>query len=97
MPFYLVNKYGRPAHDEDTKELFGLDRKAKWPKEGLEARRIQDILCWVERSDPDPTKSPHRGQWPSGPRAQCRCPLCHLTLPIGRLRQHIKHSHPADL
>lgn len=75
----------RVAHDADVKELFGLDRKAKWPAEGVPERVIQGVRCRV-----DPITA---GRFSI--RARAVCPDCGKDMPIGRLAQHAKvHKDP---
>jgi hypothetical protein len=69
------------AHDSDIKEMFGLDRKAKWPAAGMPAREIQGIKCWV---------GPLVGGRRAPHRAMAECPACGKEVSIGRLRQHSK-------
>ncbi len=69
------------AHDGTVKELFGLDRKAKWPKAGMPERIIQGVSCWVE-----PVDTGRRFHL----RAMCHCPECGFITAIGRLAQHAK-------
>lgn len=78
------------AQDPQVKELFGLDRKAKWPDEGMTTRQIQGVDCWVNALKP---KVPHASMdWkmyrPFQLRAMCRCPQCGQSMAIGRLAQH---------
>jgi len=72
------------AHDGTVKELFGLNRKAKWPTEGMPKRVIQGVTCWV---DPIVPKG-ENGRRPFMLRASCFCPMCGTVMPIGRLSQH---------
>lgn len=82
----IVNKYGRTAHDADVKELFGFDRKAKWPVEGIAQRTIQGYSCWVRPlASLNVTGRGRVGGFAL--RAVCAC-HCGLVLPIGRLTQH---------
>lgn len=84
MNRYLIDprypKWDLVAHDPAVKILFGLDPKAKWPKEGMPERRIQGIVCWVEPL----------GTYANFMRARCICPECGQRFPIGRLKQHSK-------
>lgn len=97
MNGYLKNSYGRTAHDPDVKELFGLNRKAKWPEDGLPSRYIQQILCWV---DPIPQRHVLDVKRNFQLRAMALCPICNeqkgknsVAIPIGRLHQHWKMVH----
>lgn len=82
-----AGRYNLSAHDPDVKELFGLDRKAKWPEHGISGRFIQGIMCWVEPLAPAPLGRCHRR---FKLRAMCQCPVCAKNMPIGRLAQHSK-------
>lgn len=82
---YLVDKHGRVAHDRDVKVMFGLGEKAKWPVEGMPARNIQGIKCWIR-----PVLVLYQNR---GLRAMGECPVCKKEMPIGRLAQHAK-VHP---
>jgi hypothetical protein len=86
MTARLVNAHGRAAHDPDVKEFFGLDRKAKWPTEGMGARLIQGVLCGVDMLRPGHFRI----------RAWAECPECGRRMPIGRLNQHWERVHDVE-
>ena len=92
MNKYLINQWGRTAHDAQVKELFGLPPKAKWPVQGMPERHIQGIHCWV-LSLKDQAVGRRRPAPGMTLRAMCHCPVCGQTMPIGRLHQHSK-VHP---
>jgi hypothetical protein len=89
------NKDGsRWVFDPDYKEMFGLERKAKWPAAGFDPRLIQGIMCWVT---PEPSIVVGLKPGSFYMRAYCHCPVCGKTFTMSRLRQHAKVVHPLTL
>jgi ribosomal protein S27AE len=62
--------------------MFGLDRKAKWPAEGMPPRMVQGVLVAVDSlAEAKANKRFHR--------ARAQCPQCGHKLSAGRLAQHV--------
>lgn len=76
------DQHGWVANEREIKVMFGLTPKAKWPDEGLEGRRIQNV--WVTILSKDKAKS--MGLFH---RARCVCPQCGNPMSVGRLAQHV--------
>lgn len=94
--FVKMARFDRNAHSADIREMLGLKRTAKLPKEGMEPRVIQGITVWVTPA-PEPVyverwgkrKLLHRASH----RVMARCPVCGEEMSVGRLHQHAKvHS-----
>lgn len=88
MDYLKVEGRNWPAHDGEVKVLFGLDRKAKWPKDGMVAKELQGIWCYVLGLDAARARGITL-------RALCKCPNCGKHMPIGRLAQHWRTVHKA--
>lgn len=88
---------GRKATTRDMFLLFGQPVQ-KWPRDGLQPRQIQGILCWVEPARTGEqaaiaaeNRAPLRsGRLPTYKphRVLCICPDCGATVSAGRLAQH---------
>lgn len=82
------------AFDSDVKVMFGLAATAKWPLEGMPARTIQGIVCWVAPF----VERWGKHRWSDKPvrvksskhRTFGICPSCGKTIPLGRMQQHAK-------
>lgn len=84
---------GWNAHSADMKELLGLKRTAKLPKEGMAPRLIQGVLVWVAPFVPKMVKQRWTGKEvvvkSSTHRVMAKCPRCGESMSAGRLHQHI--------
>lgn len=83
----LVNAGGRPMHDPDVKQAFGLQPKDKWPVQGMTPRLVQGVWCGVDVM---------RFDQGFRIRAWAECPNCRRRMPIGRLNQHWELVHDVD-
>jgi hypothetical protein len=78
------------AQDRAFKELFGLERKAKWPDIGMAPIKVPTSDGLFTRLFVIPKMSTARQ---GVPRLIAECPKCSRSMGAGRIQQHYK-IHP---